>query len=75
MQLILEPRHGRGTRHVLPVMNEHRSVEIDFGEHLGDVVHVQANRVPAFAVLYVVGPNVDHAAIVVQFEVVRGLLM
>jgi len=56
-------------------MHKHRRIEIAIREHLGNVPEVRADLIPAFGVLHIVGANVDSAAVIAEFKMMRGLLV
>jgi hypothetical protein len=65
------------TIHALRVWNDgavyqHGSIEVAIREHLSDVMEVAPDRVPAFGVLHIVGADVNHAAVIMQLEMMGG---
>ena len=56
-------------------MDEHRSLEVTRREHTGDMRYVEANLVAAFSVVGVVGRYFDCAAVGVEPEMMRRLVV
>ena len=67
----LQHRHARRDA----IVNQHRRMEISGGEHLRDVPEVHPNLVAAGGVSRVVRGDLDRAAVAVEAEVMRGLLV
>jgi hypothetical protein len=66
--------HGCRTGNVLAVY-QHRRIEIAGREHLGDMVEVTPNLIAALGVLYVVGADIDQAAVVAELKMMGRLLV
>jgi hypothetical protein len=56
-------------------VDEHWGVVITLREQLRDVPEMAAYFIAAFGIPRVVGADVDHAAVVVQLEMMSGLLV
>src|ERR1022692_3690157 len=74
VNLILKLGHGCRTGNVL-VVHQHRRIEIASCEHLGDMVEVTPNLIAALGVLYVVGADIDQAAVVAELKMMGRLLV